>query len=59
MTCTDKKKILYNNYVNSAMHFTRHHKTRYFILADFDSNSDIGFTDFGDLPFGACEDPVR
>ncbi|KAI0217388.1 Rab3 GTPase-activating protein catalytic subunit [Lamellibrachia satsuma] len=25
---------------------------------DFDANSDIGFTDFGDLPFGACEDPV-
>lgn len=30
-----------------------------YFIADFDANSDIGFTDFGDLPFGACEDPVR
>ena len=32
-----------------------------FVLADFDAllGGEVGGVEFGKLPFGACEDPIR
>jgi hypothetical protein len=35
-------------------------KTVHDLLSDFDMTwGQVGFSDFGEMPFGACEDPVR
>ncbi len=51
--------LVYPEFIN--FYITVHMKARLCVVSDFDAllAGEVGGVEFGKLPFGACEDPIR